>query len=592
MNGYIGRILEVDLSKRTIESIPINEDIARQFVGGSGYASRLLYDLLDFGTDPLGPSNVLLFMTGPLTGTMAPCTGRHMVCGRSPLTELWGEAHAGGRFGVRLKSSGYDGVLVKGESEKPVYLHINDGQAELQPADSLWGMLTDETHNTLTKDLGRVEVACIGPAGENLVRFAGIVNDERVTARCGLGAVMGSKKLKAIAVEGKHKVSLAEPEQFKELARTSSKTLGEIMTHLRDAGTAMYVDIGADFNDMPIKYFQESEFDDILDLSSTEMKEFLTGRSACYACPIGCGRKVTIPEYDMDNVAGPEYQTIAAFGSNLMISDLKKISLMNRLCNQYGMDTISCGSTIGFATHLCDLGKLDVGLKWSDPERVIELIHEIAKREGLGDDIAEGSKRMSLKYKVPELAIHVKGLEVPNHDPRAFSGMATVYAMASRGASHLEGDMYSVDMGVEARELGIHSGDRLDNEAKGSTAAKAQDFRAFFDTMIMCHFAIVPTENMLRLLNLAVGGSYKLEDILTIGARAVTMKRLINLKLGLQVVDDRLPDPLLRPLPDEATFDFVPDVEKQVAEYYEYRDWDKTTGHPSPKALKNLDIEI
>jgi aldehyde:ferredoxin oxidoreductase len=294
----------------------------------------------------------------------------------------------------------------------------------------------------------------------------------------------------------------------------------------------------------------------------------------------------------MDDVAGPEFQTVAAFGSNLLISDLRRISLMNHLCNRYGMDTISCGSTIAFATYLCELNKLDVGLKWGDPEGVIALIHETARRVGFGNDIAEGSKRMSLKYNAPELAIHVKGLEVPNHDPRAFSGMATVYAMASRGACHLEGDMYSVDMGVEIRELGINSGYRLDNEGKGSTAAMAQDFRAFFDTLIMCHFATVPTQNILHLLNLAVGGSYGLEDILLIGARAVTMKRLINLKLGLRADDDKLPDLLLRPLPDEATYDFVPDVDKQVTEYYEHRDWDRETGHPSSNALSELDIDL
>jgi len=364
------------------------------------------------------------------------------------------------------------------------------------------------------------------------------------------------------------------------------------MTHLRDSGTAIYVDVGADFNDMPIKYFQEAEWDDIFELSSSVMKEFLTGRSACHSCPIGCGRKVTLPEYDLENVAGPEYQTIAAFGSNLLISDLRKVSRMNFLCNQFGMDTISCGSTIAFAMYLSELGKMDYGLRWGDSDAVIGLIHAIANREGIGNELAEGTLRLSQKYNAQNHAIHVKGLEVPNHDPRAFGGMAVVYAMASRGASHLEGDMYSVDMGVEVREIGITSGDRLENEGKGIIAARAQDFRAFFDSIIMCHFAIVPTEKIVRMLNHAIGASYTLEDILKIGARAVTMKRLINLKCGLTPSLDILPEPLLQPLPDAATYGFVPDIESQVTEYYRYRNWDKYSGQPSTDVLKDLDIDL
>lgn len=592
MYGYSGKILVADLSKRETSTIPIDERITSKFLGGSGYASRMLYDVIDPKADPLGPDNVLLFMTGPLTGTLAPSTGRHVVCGKSPITGLWGESHSGGHFGARIRASGFDGILIKGVSETPVSLHVNNEDVEILPADDLWGLHTKETQETLKMNKGRMQVACIGPAGENLVKFASIVNEERVAARCGLGAVMGSKKLKAITVDGTANATLASPDEFKDLALSSSKILGEAMYMLRDQGTAMYVDIGMMFNDVPIKYFQDTEFDEADLINGKSLSELLTGRYACYACPIGCGRKVSVAEYDLENIAGPEYQTIASFGSNLLISDLKKIILMNRLCNQYGMDTISCGSTIAFATHLCDIGKADYGFKWDNPDNVIETIHAIAKREGIGNLLADGSLALGKKHNSEESVLHVRGLEIPNHDPRAFSGMATIYTMASRGATHLEGDMYSVDMGADIRELGIVSGDRIENEGKGMTAARAQDFRAFFDSVIMCHFAIVPPKTIISLLNLATGGSLKVEDILTIGARAVTMKRLFNLRCGLNPRDEKLPSALLTPQPDGVTDDFVPDLEIQLQDYYDYRKWDRESGRPSDAAIRSLGIEI
>jgi aldehyde:ferredoxin oxidoreductase len=422
------------------------------------------------------------------------------------------------------------------------------------------------------------------------VKFAGIVHGERIAARCGLGAVMGSKNLKAISLRGAKKVTVKIPEEFSQLARNSASTLKEVLEPLSKQGTILYVDVGLMFNDMPIKYFQEIEFDGD-SLNAKAMEEILVGRNACYSCPLGCGKRVTLQEYKLERIAGPEFQTVAAFGSNLMISDLKKVALINRLCNEHGLDTISCGSTIAFATHLCEQEVLDWGLEWSNPEGVMDLIPLISRREGIGGEIAEGSLRLGERYGVADQVIHVKGLEVPNHDPRAFAGMATVYAAASRGASHLEGDMYSVDMGVESRELGIFSGDRLENEGKGETAAKAQSHRAFFDCVIMCHFAIVPNEKIIELLNLATGMNFNIEDILKIGSRAVTLKRIFNLKCGLKPEDDTLPKPLLKPLPDEVTEDFAPDIDLQMNEYYSYRKWDRDTGWPTDEALKELDIE-
>ncbi|MBN2229461.1 MAG: aldehyde ferredoxin oxidoreductase family protein [Candidatus Thorarchaeota archaeon] len=592
MNGYQGHILAADLSKDEIHSIPIDENIAKAFVGGSGYASYLLNYLLNPKSDPLGPENMLLFMTGPLTGTLAPCTGRHVVCGKSPITGLWGESHAGGHFGAQMKAAGVDGILITGTSKKPVILQIYNRDAEILDATDLWGMDTEETQKHLKKENKRSQVSCIGQAGENLVKYASIVNDERVAARCGLGAVMGSKKLKAIIVQGDLSTPLGTLDEFNALALSSSKILGEAMSMLRDQGTAMYVDIGMMFNDIPIRYFQDVEFDDIDLINAGAIGDILTGRIACHSCPIGCGRKVSIPDSPLENIAGPEYQTIAAFGTNLLISDLKKIVLMNRLCNQYGMDTISCGSTIALATQLSKIGKANYDLQWDDADRVIELIHHIAQRKGIGDILAEGSLALGKKHDAENMVLHVNGLEIPNHDPRAFSGMATVYVMASRGATHLEGDMYSVDMGADVRELGITSGDRLENHGKGSIAARAQDFRAFFDSVIMCHFAIVPPQKIIDLLNLAIGQSYTLEDLLKIGARSVTMKRIFNLRAGLTPQNEKLPQALLTPQADSVTDDFIPDLDLQLEDYYKYRKWDQLTGRPTKEALHELGLDI
>lgn len=589
MKGYAGKILVADLTKGKTSSIDTDAGLAAKFLGGGGYACAMLYGLMTSPPDPLGPDNPLLFMTGPLTGTMAPCSGRHVVCARSPLTGFWGESNSGGHFGANLKFSGFDGILVKGRAKKPTILFIDGGSPSLISGEHLWGMTTDAAQERIKQDLGRVRVACIGPAGENKVLFASIMNDERSAARCGLGAVMGSKLLKAVAVRGKSEVPLADPTGFKALAQKSSQTLGELMAPLRDSGTAVYVDIGMEFNDMPIKYFQETSFD-ISTLNAKAMASILTGRIACHSCPIGCGRRISIREMSLENVAGPEYQTIAAFGTNVMNADIKQVARLNRLCNQLGMDTVSCGSTLALSMYLRETGVFDIDLDWGDTDKMVDMIQAIAMRQGQGNLLAEGSKRLGDSLGVRDQVIHVKGMEVPNHDPRAFSGMATIYAVAARGATHLEGDMYSVDMGADVRELGINSGDRLDNEGKGIIAARAQDYRAFFDSLVMCHFAILPLQTIVDLVRMATGNMMNISDILTFGARSVAMKRLFNLKCGLTPEDDRLPAQLLTPLPESATDDFAPDIQLQLKDYYAYRKWDRTTGRPSGEILKELGL--
>ncbi|MFW9977009.1 MAG: aldehyde ferredoxin oxidoreductase family protein [Candidatus Thorarchaeota archaeon] len=580
MYGYNGKIISVDLSTQTITTISLNEDHARHFIGGSGYASRILYDLLDFDSDPLDPDNILLFMTGPLTGTLAPCTGRHVVCARSPLTGLWGESNSGGFFGAELKFAGYDGILITGKSIGPSMLTIHNDEVSIRSATHLWGLDTNETQSRILQEWPLARIACIGPAGENLVRFSSVVNEERVAARCGMGAVMGSKNLKAVVVKGSTRPSLFAPDDFRNLALELSKKLRAKHRILGYEGTAMYVNRGMSANDMPVKYFQEPEFD-VTGLDADAMSSILTGRKACYACPIGCGRVVSIPGIDVSEIAGPEFQTIAAFGSNMQNPEIRQVAHANWLCNLYGLDTISCGSTIALVMDLCEKGLLDWNIRWGDMESVFQMIQDIALRTNRGDELAEGALRFARKYGLEDHVLHVKGLEIPNHDPRAYAGLAAVYAVSARGASHTESDMHTIDIGIDVPSLGIHSSDRVTSEGKGRTAAKNQDFRAFHDSMILCHFPEVSPSDMVTLLNLATGSQYVERDILECGSRIVAMKRRFNLRCGLTPQDDVLPTQLLQPLIGSVTEEWVPDLHAQLDEYYSYRKWDRETGEPS-----------
>lgn len=587
MYGYAGRLVHVNLTTNTTSLVALDSNIAKSYLGGSGYACRILYDLLDFSVDPLDSRNILVFMTGPLTGTLAPCTGRHVVCARSPLTGFWGESNSGGYFGAQLKFAGYDGIVVTGKAAGPIMLHIEDDKVNLLSAEHLWGLDTEKTQSTIRDDLGPVRVACIGLAGENLVRFASVVNEERVAARCGMGAVMGSKNLKAVAVRGTKRPSLQSPEQFRELALSTSRELKEKHRVLGAEGTATYVERGMIANDMPVKYFQEPEFD-VSGLDAKAMESILVGRKACYSCPIACGRRVSVPEYSLDDVAGPEFQTIAAYGSNMLNPDIREVARVNRLCNLYGIDTISSGSTIALVMDLCEKGLLDWGIKWGDMDAVASLIQEIVSREGKGRALTEGSYRFAKQNGLKEHVLQVKGMEIPNHDPRAYAGLAVVYAVSARGASHTESDMHTVDIGVDVPQLGILASDRVTSEGKGVTAARCQEFRAFHDSMILCHFPQVPPKTMVDLVNLATGSKYVPDDILRTGSRIVTMKRLFNLKCGFQAKDDALPSRLLQPLKGSMTEEWVPDFDLQLKEYYEYRNWNKETGVPDDDDIREL----
>jgi aldehyde:ferredoxin oxidoreductase len=594
MHGYLGRILRVDLSRGTIFDEALNEDYARRYLGGSGLAARYLYDVLNAGTDPLGPDNPLLFMTGPLVGTSFTSAGRYSVCARSPLTGIWGEANSGGFFGPELRYAGYDGVWISGAARSPVWLSIVDGQAELHDAGNVWGSDIYAAQDRLRDSLGeaKARVACIGPAGERQVKLAGIANDHgRFAARTGLGAVMGSKNLKAIAVRGTGKVPLHAPDEFKALTNQALALLkGDTPSQsLREFGTAGYLNLAHMLGDLPVRYFQVGEHAPADALSGVDMAEqFLRRNTACHKCAIACGRETRSPAYHDDRVDGPEYETLGALGSLLMIFDQQAVIHAHHLCNLYGLDVISLGGTLGLACELFERGLLsaaDTGgleIRYGDSEMVFRLIELTARREGFGAVLAEGNAALAERAGVPELSATVNRLEVPMHDPRAYLGMAVTYALSPRGACHMQGDMYELDLGRDnGEDIGLVPGKRHENSfEKGRTAARLQAWRNLYNALPLCQFENPPPALLAAALNAATGWDLTAQDLIPIGKRILNAKRLLNMKLGLTRAGDRLPDLLLRPLAEGGAAGRVPDLPALLAGAYAEFGWDPEKGRP------------
>lgn len=605
MNGYMGRVLHVDLSKGKLRNEPLNEEDARLFVGGSGLAARIISGMVNPDTDPLGPQNPLVFMTGPFVGTAMPSAGRYSVCALSPLTRIWGEANSGGFFGPELRFAGYDGVVITGSSNQPVWLSIVEGKPKLHDASDIWGHDSYDTQQLVRDYLGdqRARVACIGIAGEHKVKMAAVMNDHgRAAGRTGMGAVMGSKKLKAIAVRGHDKVPLAEPERLKTLVREIIADLdGAILPKaLRLAGTAATVDSLLMYGDMPIRYYQQGEWDKGSNLSGLVMADLYQNRIyACYRCPIGCGRETRAPKYGLEKVDGPEYETISALGSLVMVDDLQAVIYAGHLCNLYGIDTISTGCTIALACEMFERGIItqrDTGgleIHYGDIAMIHRLIDMIARREGFGDALAEGSAELAERFGVPELAVTVKRLEVAMHDPRAFTGMAVTYALSPCGGSHMQGDMYGVDMGqCEVPEIGIEYGDRLESsEEKGRISARVQVWRNLYNSLTMCQFQDIGMEKMLTTLKCVTGWDLNAGDLLDLGKRIVTLKRLLNMRRGITRADDTLPALLLKPFKEGGTEGNVPNMDVLLKGAYAEYGWDPSTGKPTPETITRLGLD-
>jgi len=592
-------ILKIDLSTCTTDEYIIPKEWERDYLGGASLAARLLYSSLIPDLDPLSPEAPLLLMTGPLTGTAGPAVGRFVASGRSPLTGLWAESNCGGFWGPELRFAGYDGIWIIGKAEKPVYLWLNNGMLEVRDALSLWGQDTYEVQYSIKKELNEpsAHVLGIGPAGERCVRFASILCDHgRTAGRTGLGAIMGSKNLKAIAVCGNNKISLIDQERFGPLRSAANHVLkmDNVSRVLHDVGTVSAADYSEYLGSMPKRYYRDGIFKDIDKISGATMAEtILAGTSACHECVIACGRVVCLE--DGKKRKGPEYESVVGFGPNLLVNDLGAITKLSELCDRYGMDTISLSNTIGLAFRLYEQGIInttDVGfpLLWGDTSAIEELIHLTVRRNGIGALLAEGSRRFAQHFGAEDEAIQVNGLEVAYHDPRGVSGMALVYATSPRGACHNQSDYFYVDWGQVEPSLGLEFFSRQAGAEKAANVAHHQDWRTITNALVMCFFANVPAETLVDLINAACGLDWTVKDMLRAGERGWNIKRAINHRLGLTQFNDRLPKALLEPLQDGGAAGYIIPFNEMLMAYYYVRDWDPGTGRPTREKLYSLDL--
>ena len=611
--ALFGTAVRVNLSTASVTEERLEADLVRDYLGGTGLAARLLYDELEPGIDPLGPENVLVFATGPITGTRAPTSGRHSVSALSPLTGILGEATSGGDWGSVLRRAGVDVIIVEGAADDPVYLHVEDGSYELREATDLWGLDVPATTERIRDDVGEeAVVSTIGRAGENLVRFAAVMNDvKRAAGRTGMGAVMGSKRLKAISVIGTgdphHHVT--DREAYKDLTLEMNRIVTQTPSTKtrRDHGTAAAIEEESEvFDNLPTKYFEQGAFDGAWEISGPRMSaDYLTNVYACGQCPIACGRVVSM-ESDrfgtLSDQGGPEYETLASFGSLSLNDDFESIARANELCNRYGLDTISTGLVVAFAIAAVDRDLVDestvgMALEWGDPEAIVELVHRIADREGFGDLLADGVRAAGAAIDAEEHALHVKGLELPMHEPRAQKGMGLTYATSNRGACHMRAFTGYVDIyGYDLVDFGIYSDDypRHATEGKAELAVIMQNLFSVYDSMCGCKFSYPPGTETLslsqlaELLGLALDVDFDVEDLVRTGERIFTMKRLFNVREGITREDDRLPAIFTETAHREGSnAGEVVELEPMLEEYYALRGWDDR-GRPTGDRLADL----
>ncbi|MFX1310254.1 MAG: aldehyde ferredoxin oxidoreductase family protein [Promethearchaeota archaeon] len=619
--GFNGKIAYLNLNSQTVDLKDLDAQIAKDYLGGTGLSAKLTYDLLSdedydlLKKDPLSEKNPLIFATGPITGTIRPSSGRYSVTGISPLTGIWGEGTSGGFFCISLRNCGFDAIVIVGKSKNPIYLYIHDQLIEFKDANKLWGKDTYQSQSLIKKELNneRIRVATIGIGGENLVKYAGIINDEgRAIGRCGLGTLMGSKKLKAIAIHGTEKVTIADPTIGKKLIKEDEeakkgnllKTTTPLLYTLY--GTNCYLDIGMALGDTPAYYFTETEFPAEKLTGKTLREKYPVLDYGCAGCTVKCGKQTIIQDNGKEiKVDGPEYETVAAFGPLLGIYESKDVILANHLCNKYGIDTISCGVSIAFLIYLVEnniqndnikqlLNDMTLEeLKWSNGAILLKIIDKISRRDGIGNVLAEGVRTMAKRLNVDqELAAHVKGLEMPMHDPRAFAGQALSYITSCVGGSHQKCDWYSVEITTASYpELRIKIGKNrsiIKGREKGVIAL--QDLRAIDDSAVNCAFVNLSLEHTVGHINASTGFNYNKKSILQVGERINNLKRLINCKLGIRREDDKLPRILKQELKSGKTVHVKLDLEENLKTYYQRRNWDWETGKPTEEKLKELNI--
>ena len=626
MFGYMGKILRINLTNGKTTKEPLEEKVARKFIGGRGLGAYILFNELKPGIDPLGPENKLVIATGVVTGIPFPGNSGLNVMAKSPLTGIWGEATSKGFFGPELKAAGYDAIIIKGKAEKPVYLWINDGEVEIKDASRLRGKLTREVQKIIKAELkdDRVQVGCIGIAGENLVRFANIMfGFNHFAGRTGMGAVMGSKNLKAIAVRGTGKVKYANEEKLVDLLMEKLISKEALSGPYFPDGLFKYgslADLGywQETGRLPTKNFRKSLFSGYENLTAETLTDspYIIRHNTCPHCTVGCNRitKANVP-YQLDpEYALPEYESTAALSTLCMNDNLVATLKAIELCNKYGMDTMSTGVIIAFAMECYEKGLITkkdtdgLDLTWGNHEAIVKLVEQIARREGIGNLLAEGSRKTAEKLGggAEEFAMHVKGMEFPLHDVRGMKGHGLGIATSNRGACHLQvetDDMFegqlAPDIGIDEKTFPKEHRDRLyAGPEKVKLVKIIGDLFATFDSLVICKWTTYPcggykTQTLADVVAVATGWNFTLDELMETGERIFNLCRAFNVREGITRKDDKLPKRFSEPLPEgpykgEA---FSEDVFKRMlTQLYKLRGWDEKTGVPTRKKLEELEL--
>lgn len=601
MYGFLGKILRVDLTEGTIKDEPVGESLAKKYLGGRGLGTKIYMDEVDKDVDACSPENKLILMTGPLTGTFATSAGRLMYISKAPLTGTIGCANSGGYFGPELKYAGYDGVIFEGKAEKPVYLYINDGKAELRSAEDLWGKTVYETTDLLVAATDPdAKVSCIGPAGEKGVLYATIMNDKhRAAGRGGLGAVMGSKNLKAVVARGTGGIRVADKAGFLAActdARQKLKDNPVTGAGLGAYGTEILVNIINSSGGLPLRNWRDGAyFENADDISGETLAEkYLVRNKGCFGCSMACGRVTKIKEGPFKSAGeGPEYEAAWALGSSCGINDLEAVCNANFICNEYGMDPITLGSTFACAMELFDKGfltadEMNGSLVFGNAKSIVAFAKKTALREGFGDRLALGSYRLAESCGAPELSMSVKKQEMPAYDGRSLQGMGLEYATSNRGGCHVRGYLTSPEiLGIPVKL------DPLVTDGKAEMLKIFQDLTAVVDSIGMCLFTTfgIGLPEIGNMLRTATGWDLTDDEIMKAGERIWNLEKLFNMSQGFGRKDDTLPPRLLKdPLPSGPAKGKVCELDVMLPEYYQVRGWDEE-GVPTGDKLTALGLQ-
>jgi len=615
MKGYKGSMLTVNLNDRSTEVTQIPENWYKKYIGGEGFSAKIIYDNLQPGIDPLSEENMLVFSTGPLTGTKAPCSGRLCIGFKSPLSGTIGMSNVGGFLAPMIKKAGYDIIIIKGTSDTPVYIYIHDSKVEFKDAGHLWGLDTEETENRIREELNndKIRIAEIGPAGEKLVRFSAIMVDKhRAAGRGGAGAVMGSKSLKAIACLGTSSLEISDSDSMNEFAVKARQELNDetfVREELKPFGTPSFTDSIHALGLFPTRNWQMTTFDVMDKIGHKAYHEKLKVKPwGCYGCPIACGRHTEIleGEYQGESGGGPEYETIGAFGSKCQIDDLNAIAKANYICNRMGMDTISAGQVIATAMEWYEkelISKEDTGgleLEFGNSRSMIEMVESIALRKGFGDLLAEGSYRAAEKLggDAEKYVFHVKGTEMASCGVRASKGEALSHMISPRGADHLRPYASVVDaFGYIEPELDIKDKVSPFDDNNKAWVKPFMELSMLTNLLGVCLFAsitlAVKPSTWAGLLNGATGEDMDYHELLKCSERIINMERLFNAKEGFDKKDDKLPARLTtEPAPDGLGEGLVVNTEIILSEFYESMGWDLETGLPTEEKLEELGLVV